>query len=85
MGMLLVSVEHMDEGLAAFDRALEADPDFAEALLFKGMMAFRNQDFTAATEAWERYLNVAPADADVARIQAMLEMARQSARQQDSS
>jgi cytochrome c-type biogenesis protein CcmH/NrfG len=43
------------------------------------MIAFRNQDFDVAVDAWERYLEVAPPDAKRDRIRGMLEMARQNA------
>jgi cytochrome c-type biogenesis protein CcmH/NrfG len=79
LGMVLVSIDHVENGLAAFDRALESDPDFAEALLFKGMISFQRQDFATAVGAWEHYLEVAPASANVDRIKGMLEAARAAA------
>lgn len=85
LGMLLFSMGHPEGVMATFDRVLEIDPNFAEALQFKGMVAFMNRDFVTATEAWERYLVVVPPDQVSPRIQAMLEMARQSAGAGDSS
>ena len=79
LGMVLVSIDHVENGLAAFDRALESDPDYAQALLFKGMISFQRQDFATAVEAWEHYLDVAPQDASVDRIKGMLEAARAAA------
>jgi|GEM_PF-729947 len=85
LGMLLFSIGHPEGVMATFDRALEIDPDFAEALQFKGMVAFMNRDFTTATQAWERYLDVVPPDEVAPRIRAMLEMARQNASAVDST
>jgi cytochrome c-type biogenesis protein CcmH/NrfG len=84
LGMLLFSMGHPEGVMTTFDRALEIDPNFAEALQFKGMVAFMNRDFATATQAWERYLEVVPPDQVSPRIQAMLEMARQSAGAGDS-
>lgn len=79
LGMTLVAAGHKPQGKAAFDRALESDPDFHRALLFKGMIAFQDREFDTAVEAWERYLVVAPPEANTARIEGMLQAARQAA------
>jgi tetratricopeptide (TPR) repeat protein len=74
-----------DPGTAAqaLDHALRFDPQFAEAWLFKGLVAFAGLgDPGTAVEAWERYLALAPADASTERVRGMLEGARQAAARQ---
>ena len=79
LGMMLAASGHGEDGIEAFDRALETDPDFARALLFKGIITFQNRDFQAAVDAWEHYLRVAPPEANIGRVEAMLEGARMAA------
>jgi tetratricopeptide (TPR) repeat protein len=78
MGMLLFSMNHPEGVIPSFDSALEVDPDFGEALQFKGMVSFMRQDFVTAVEAWEHYLEVVPAAEVSPRIRGMLEAARAS-------
>jgi cytochrome c-type biogenesis protein CcmH/NrfG len=42
------------------------------------MMSFMSQDFAAAVEAWDHYLEVVPEEDVPPRIRAMLESARAS-------
>jgi cytochrome c-type biogenesis protein CcmH/NrfG len=79
LGMVLVTVDHMADAMAAFDSALASDPNFGEALQFKGMVAFMTRDYPAAVQAWERYLEVVPAQEQAPRARAMLELARANA------
>ena len=80
LGMILWNAGETDAGLQSLDKALELHPDFPEALLFKGIVLFAGKrDMAGATQAWERYLQVAPADANTARVRAMLEGARRAA------
>jgi tetratricopeptide (TPR) repeat protein len=59
--------------LDAVDQALRLKPDLAEAWLFKGMIYMAGlRDPASAAQAWEQYLKVAPADADTARLAAMV-------------
>ncbi len=76
LGMLLFSMDHPEGVIPTFDRALAVDPDFPEALQFKGMVSFMQGDYATAVEAWERYLEVVPAEEVSPRIPAMLEAAR---------
>lgn len=81
LGVVLWASSDTDNGLEAFNQALASDENLAEALLFKGILLFTaKQDFQGAVAAWERYLEVAPPEANTARVRAMLEGARQAAR-----
>ncbi len=79
VGMVLAASGHREDGIEAFDHALETDPDFARALLFKGIITFQSKDFRTAIDAWEHYLRVAPPEANITRVEAMLEGARMAA------
>lgn len=81
LGMILWNAGETDVGLQALDQALFLHPDLPEALLYKGIILFAgSQDPRGAAAAWERYLEVAPADAETGRVRGMLEAARQSIR-----
>jgi cytochrome c-type biogenesis protein CcmH len=77
LGMILWSAGETDAGLRSLAKALELKPDFPEALLYQGIILFAGRrDMTGASAAWERYLEVAPPDANTARVRAMLQAAR---------
>jgi cytochrome c-type biogenesis protein CcmH len=48
-------------------KALSLEPDNLKALALSGSVAFEKGEFGKAVVAWERILQVAPADSDVAR------------------
>lgn len=80
LGVVVWGSGDTDMALWAFDHALRFQPDYHEALLFKGIVLFtEKRDFSGATDAWERYLEVAPPDADTERVRALLEEARRAA------
>lgn len=79
LGMILWNAGEMAAGLRSLEKALALHPDLPEALLFKGIVLFAGaQDPRGAAEAWERYLKVAPPDANTTRVRAMLEGARRA-------
>ena len=79
LGMILWNAGETDVGLQALEKALFLHQDLPEALLYKGIVLFAgSQDPRGAAAAWERYLEVAPPDAETGRVRSMLEAARQS-------
>jgi len=79
LGMILWSAGEIAAGLRSLDKALALHRDLPEALLYKGIILFAGaQDPRGAAAAWERYLEVAPPDAETARVRAMLEAARRA-------
>jgi tetratricopeptide (TPR) repeat protein len=65
--------------LGAVNHAIQIKPDLAEGWLFKGMIMMAGlRDPQGAAQAWEQYLKVAPADADTARISAMVQAAKRA-------
>jgi cytochrome c-type biogenesis protein CcmH len=80
LGMILWGANELEAGIQAIDQALSLSPDLPEALLYKGIILFAGaNDPKGAVTAWERYLAVAPPDAETQRVRSMLEGARQAA------
>ena len=50
-----------------------------DALVYKGFYLYVAKDYEEAVRAWERYLQVAPADADRASVRALIARARRDA------
>jgi cytochrome c-type biogenesis protein CcmH len=79
IGMILWSLGQTDGALKSLDKAVFLHPDLPEALLYRGIILFAGvKDMRAAAQAFERYLAVAPPDANTGRVRAMLDAARQS-------
>jgi hypothetical protein len=69
----------VDAAVDAVNHAIQAQPDLAEAWLFKGMVLMAGrQDMPGAAQAWEQYLKIAPPGADTTRIHAMVQAAKRS-------
>lgn len=70
LGVCYYQDGQIDRALAQFDHSLGVDPRHVKTLLNVGIvLAFGKQDLAAATQAWERVIEVAPAsqEADIAR------------------
>ena len=81
LGLIAAIAGHADPALETFDRAIRIDPAYAPAHLYRGQVLFEvKKDYPGALAAWERYLALAPADADRQRVLSLIEEAR--ARQQ---
>lgn len=79
LGMILWSLGQTDGALKALDKAVFLRPELPEALLYRGIILFAGvQDMRAAAEAFDRYLAVAPPDANTGRIRTMRDAARQA-------
>jgi len=79
LGMILWSLGQTNGAFKSLDKALFLHPDLPDALLYRGIIYFAGvQDMRAAAQAFERYLAVAPPDANTGRIRAMLDAARQA-------
>ena len=80
VGMILWGAGQTDGALKSLDKALFLHPDLPEALLYRGIILFAGvRDMRAAAQTLERYVAVAPPDANTARVKAMLEAARSAA------
>jgi len=79
LGMILFSTGEIDGAMKSVDKALFLHPDLPEALLYKGIVLFAGErNMSAAAVTLQRYLEVAPADANTARVQGMLQAAREA-------
>ena len=79
LGMILWSTGETAGALKALDKAVFLHPELPEALLYRGIILFAGvQDMRAAAQAFERYLAVAPRDANTGRVRAMLDAARKA-------
>ena len=58
-GLILAMAGHADRAIEHFDRALQIDPDYAEALSYTAQVRFElKQDYQGAIAAWERFAKV---------------------------
>jgi cytochrome c-type biogenesis protein CcmH/NrfG len=72
--------EMVDRALGLFDRALERDPNYAPALLYRGQVLFEvRKDVAGAIKSWEKFVAVAPPGEDRDRVAKMLSDARAQA------
>jgi cytochrome c-type biogenesis protein CcmH len=80
LAMILWGLGETDAAFKSLDKALFLHPDLPEALLYRGIILFAGvHDMHRAAETFERYLVVAPPDANTGRVRAMLDAARQAA------
>ena len=58
-GLILAMAGHADRAIEHFDRALQIDPDYAEALSYTAQVRFElKQDYQGAIAAWERFAKI---------------------------
>ena len=75
--------EMIDRALGLFDRALALQPDYPPALLYRGEVLYETKKDTAgAIRSWERFVKVAPAGDDRARVERMIAEAKARPRPQ---
>ena len=68
LGISYYYMNQPDRALAQFDKSLAIDPKHAKTLLNIGIVrAFGKQDLEGAAEAWQRVVEIAPADSAEAR------------------
>jgi tetratricopeptide (TPR) repeat protein len=72
--------EMVDRALGLFDRALERDPNYLPALLYRGQVLFEvRKDLPGAIKSWEKFVAAAPPGEDRDRVAKMLSDARAQA------
>jgi tetratricopeptide (TPR) repeat protein len=64
MGFEYYNLERYEDAMAAFDRAHEADPDYAGAYNLAGYTAMELNDDAAAERAFREYVRLAPDEAN---------------------
>ncbi len=77
LGVILLQSGNFDGALAAFDLALESDPEFPMALWGKGWVLFQgSQDYEGAIKAWETLKQKNPVWAETLQVERGLHEAR---------
>jgi tetratricopeptide (TPR) repeat protein len=77
LGVIVAMGGHADTALATFARALDIDPAYAPALLYRGQVLYEvKRDYPGALEAWQRYLELVPRGAEHDRVKGLVEEAR---------
>ncbi|MGH7409980.1 MAG: tetratricopeptide repeat protein [Candidatus Methylomirabilis sp.] len=67
LGNVLMRSNRLDEAIRMYDRALAFDANYAHALFDKGHALKEKGDVKGASEAWQRFLALAPAGSDDAK------------------
>lgn len=79
LGLIVAIGGHADSALETFDKALNLDPNYAPALLFRGQVLYESkQDAAGAIRSWEKFLAIAPPGEDRDRVTKMIADAKSS-------
>jgi tetratricopeptide (TPR) repeat protein len=77
LGLIVALGGHIDAALGAFERALEIDPNYPPALLYRGQVLQEGKhDTEGAIRSWEKFLAVVPAGDDHDRVKRLIDDAR---------
>jgi tetratricopeptide (TPR) repeat protein len=77
MALVVALGGHADTALETFDKALDIDPKYAPAYLYRGQVLYeQKQDYAGAVKSWERFLILVPKGEDHDRVVALVETAR---------
>jgi cytochrome c-type biogenesis protein CcmH/NrfG len=77
MALIVALGGHADTALETLDKALNIDPKYAPAHLYRGQVLFeQKQDYAGAVKSWERFLTLVPKGEDHDRVVALVETAR---------
>ena len=77
LGLIVAIGGHADSALETFEKALAIDPNFPPALLYRGQVLYEaKKDPAGAIRSWEKFLAVAPAGEDRARVEKLIAEAR---------
>jgi tetratricopeptide (TPR) repeat protein len=77
MALIVALGGHADTALETLDKALNIDPKYAPAYLYRGQVLYeQKQDYAGAVKSWERFLTLVPKGEDHDRVVALVETAR---------
>jgi tetratricopeptide (TPR) repeat protein len=77
LGLIVAIGGHADSALEAFDKALQIDPKYAPAHLYRGQVLYeKKQDYAGAVKSWERFLALVPRGEDHDRVAALVKTVR---------
>ena len=77
LGLIVAVGGHADSALETFDKALQIDPKYAPAYLYRGQVLYeQKQDYAGAVAAWERFMALVPRGEDRDRVAELVARAR---------
>jgi tetratricopeptide (TPR) repeat protein len=77
LGLIVAVGGHADSALETFDKALQIDPKYAPAYLYRGQVLYeQKQDYAGAVAAWERFMALVPKGEDRDRVAELVARAR---------
>ena len=77
LGLIVADGGHADSALETFDKALQIDPKYAPAYLYRGQVLYeQKQDYAGAVAAWERFMSLVPKGEDRDRVAELVARAK---------
>jgi len=77
LGLIVAIGGHADSALETFAKALEIDPRYPPALLYRGQVLFESkQDVAGAVRSWEAFVAVVPPGPERERVAKLIADAR---------
>ncbi|HEY7039838.1 MAG TPA: tetratricopeptide repeat protein [Methylomirabilota bacterium] len=81
LGLIVALGGHADTALETFSKALDIDPKYAPAYLYRGQVLYeQKQDYAGAVQSWERFMALVPKGEDRDRVAALVEEAKNKQR-----
>jgi len=81
LGLIVALGGHADTALETFSKALDIDPKYAPAYLYRGQVLYeQKQDYAGAVQSWERFMALVPKGEDRDRVAALVEEAKSKQR-----
>jgi tetratricopeptide (TPR) repeat protein len=81
LGLIVAIGGHADSALETFSKALDIDPKYAPAYLYRGQVLYeQKQDYAGAVQSWEQFMALVPKGEDRDRVAALVEEARNKQR-----
>jgi tetratricopeptide (TPR) repeat protein len=81
LGLIVALGGHADTALETFSKALDIDPRYAPAYLYRGQVLYeQKQDYAGAVQSWERFMALVPKGEDRDRVAALVEEAKSKQR-----
>lgn len=81
LGLIVALGGHADTALETFSKALDIDPKYAPAYLYRGQVLYEQKhDYAGAVRSWEQFMSLVPKGEDRDRVAALVQEARSKQR-----
>ena len=81
LGLIVAFGGHADTALETFSKALDIDPKYAPAYLYRGQVLYEQKhDYAGAVQSWEQFMSLVPKGEDRDRVAALVEEAKSKQR-----